>query len=60
MHSLQIELILGLDGRETHVLAFHRFGNRFRIAVVILVGFDDRSHKLRWNQTSPWGKIRIR
>jgi hypothetical protein len=53
MHSLQIEPILGLDGRETHVLAFHRFGNRFRIAVVIPVGFDHRSHKLRWNQTSP-------
>jgi hypothetical protein len=29
MQSLQIELILGLDGHETHVLPFHSFGNGF-------------------------------
>jgi len=32
MQSFQIELILRLDGNETHVLPFHGFGNRFRIA----------------------------
>jgi hypothetical protein len=37
MQSLQIELILRLDGHKTHVLPFHRLGNRFRITVVVLV-----------------------
>jgi len=50
MQSLQIKLIFRLDGYETHVLPFHGFGNRFRIAVVILVGLHERSHKLRGNQ----------
>ena len=50
VQRLQIELILGLDGHETHVLPLHRLGNRFCIAVVILVGFNERSHKLRRNQ----------
>ena len=49
MQSLQIELIRCLDGNETHVLPFHCLGNRFRIAVVVLVGLYERSHKLRWN-----------
>jgi len=50
MQSLQIELMLCLDGHETHVLPFHRFGDRFRIAVVVSVGLYVRAHKLCGNQ----------
>ena len=31
MERLQIELIVGLDGNEAHVLAGHHFGDRFGI-----------------------------
>ena len=51
MQSLQVELIFRLDRHETHVLALHRLGNRFRIAVVVLVRLDERPHKLRRNQS---------
>ncbi len=47
MQGLQIELIFPLDGDETHVLPLHGFGNRFRIAVIILVRLHERPHKLR-------------
>src|ERR1700757_3319233 len=50
MQGLQVELILRLDGDETHVLPLHGFGNRFRIAVVVLVGLHERPHKLRGDQ----------
>lgn len=39
MEGLQIELILRLDRNETHVLSFHGLGDRFRVAVIVLVGF---------------------
>src|SRR6266849_9024980 len=63
MQSLQVELVLRLDGHETHVLALHRLGNRFRIAVVVLVRLHERSHKLRRNQSylvplSRWARPR--
>jgi hypothetical protein len=34
---LQIELIVGLDRHEAHVLSLHRFGDRFSIEKVVLV-----------------------
>jgi len=51
MESLQIELILGFDGHETHVLALHGLGNRFRVTVVVLVGLYEGAYELRWNRT---------
>ena len=46
VQCLQIELIIRLNGNETHVLTCHRFGNRFRIIEIILVGLDEWLHEL--------------
>lgn len=48
MQRLQIELILRLDGHETHVLPLYGFGNRLRITVVILQTAHDVKLELRW------------
>ena len=50
MNGLQIELVIGLDGDEAHVLAFHGFGDRLCIHEVVLVGLYERLHKLGCNQ----------
>jgi hypothetical protein len=50
MQSLQVKLILCFDGNETHVLPVHDFGNRLRIAVVVLAGLHERSHNQSGNQ----------
>src|SRR5437588_7151887 len=47
MQGLQVELIFRFDGYETHVLPLHGFGNRFRVAVVVLVGLHVRSGIVR-------------
>jgi hypothetical protein len=39
MERLKIELVIGLDGPEPHVLTGHSFGNRLRIDEIILVDF---------------------
>lgn len=45
VQPLYVQLVLGLDGNEPHVVARYRFGNRLRIKVVVLVrlaiGFDE-------------------
>jgi hypothetical protein len=40
MQRLQIELIGGLRGDELHARALHRFGDRLRIAEVVLLPFE--------------------
>jgi hypothetical protein len=39
MESLQVELVVGLDRNEAHVLAIHCLGNRFRIEESFLFDF---------------------
>jgi len=50
VQSLQIELIVGLDGHEAHVLACYRFGDRLGVEEVVLVRFQKGFYKLRGNQ----------
>jgi hypothetical protein len=50
MNGLQIELVVGLNRDEAHVLAFHGFGDCFCIHKVILVGLYERLHKLSRDQ----------
>ena len=50
MDGLQIELVIGLDRDEAHVLAFHGFGDRLCVHEVVLVGLYERLHKLGCNQ----------
>ena len=50
MEGLQIERILRLDRNETHVLSFHGLGDRFSVAVIVLVGLHEGSHKLGGKQ----------
>src|SRR5690348_16396211 len=46
VHGLHIELLLGLDLHEAHVLFGYRFGNRFPINEVILVRLSIRLYEL--------------
>jgi len=48
--GLQIELVIGLDWDEAHVLALHSFGDCLRIHKVVLVGLHVRPHKPRTHQ----------
>jgi hypothetical protein len=41
-----VELLLGLDLHKAHILFPHRFGDRFAIAEVVLVGFSVRFNEL--------------
>ena len=50
MESLQVELVVGLDRNEAHVLPVDSFGDRFRIEEVVLVGLHERLYELGWNQ----------
>jgi hypothetical protein len=50
MDGLQVELIIGLDRDEAHVLALNGFGDRLRIHEVVLVGLYERFNKLRCYQ----------
>src|SRR5580692_2318477 len=45
--GLQVELIAGLGGDEPHRRTLHRFGDRLRIAEVILLSFAVRTHVFR-------------
>ena len=50
MDRLEIELVIGLDRDETHVLAFDGFGNRFCVDEVVLVRLHERLYKLSRDQ----------
>jgi hypothetical protein len=50
MQCLQIELILGLDGHESHRRPLHGLCDCFGILIVVLVRLYKRAYKLRWNQ----------
>ena len=50
MHRLQVQLVLGLDRHEAHVLPVHRFGDRLSIQEVVLVRLHERLYELSWNQ----------
>jgi hypothetical protein len=41
-----VELLLGLDLHKAHILFPHRFGDRFAIDEVVLVGFSVRFNEL--------------
>jgi len=47
---LKVQLVIGLDGNEAHVLALDRLGNGLGIDEVVLVGLHEGLHKLSWNQ----------
>ena len=46
MHRLQVELVVGLDRNEAHVLPIDSFGDRFRIEEVVLVRLQLRLYEL--------------
>src|ERR1700733_7167130 len=50
MDRLQIELVVGLDRNEPHVLSTDRFRDGFGINEVVLVRLHERLHELRRNQ----------
>ncbi len=50
VQCLQIELIVGFDGHETHVVSRDGFGDRFGIDVVVLVDLAIGLHELRGNE----------
>jgi hypothetical protein len=50
VERLQVELVGGLGRDELHGRALHRLGNRFRIAIVVLLTFGIRAHILRRHQ----------
>ena|ERR1700674_2489134 len=50
MESLQVELIVGLDRNEAHILPIDSFGDRFSINEVVLVRLHERLYELSWNQ----------
>jgi len=51
MPRLHVELSLPLDRNKTPPRPLHRFGDRFRIQVVTLVGLHLRLHVLRRHQS---------
>ena len=51
VHGLQVELLVGLDGNKTHVLARHRFGDRFGIEEVVLVRLEEGFDELRRDES---------
>jgi hypothetical protein len=51
MQRLQIQLFFGLDRHKSHSRSLHRFGDRFRIQEVTLVGLHIRLHVLRRHQS---------
>ena len=50
VNRLQVQLVIGLDRNEAHVLAVDSLGDRLRIDKVVLVRLHERLHKLRRNQ----------
>ena len=50
MHRLQIELVIGLDRDEPHVLALYGLGDSLRVHEIVLVGLHKRLHELRRDQ----------
>jgi hypothetical protein len=46
VQRLQVELVGRLGGDELHGWALHRLGDRFRIAIVVLLTFGIRAHIL--------------
>src|ERR1700733_11809574 len=50
MHGLQVELVIGLDRNEAHVLPVHRLGDGLGIQEVVLVGLHKRLHELGGDQ----------
>jgi len=50
MQRLQVELVIGLDRHETHVLARHRLRDRLGIEEVVLVRLEERFYELRGNE----------
>lgn len=50
MHRLEVELVIGLNRDEAHVLALDCLRDSFRIDEVVLVGLHKRLHELRRNQ----------
>jgi hypothetical protein len=50
MERLHIQLLLRLDRYKTHPRPSDRFGNRFRVDVVALVGLHIRLYVLRRHQ----------
>ena len=51
LHRLQVEQVIRLDRDKAHVLALGRFGNRFCIDEVVLVGLHKWLHELRRDKT---------
>src|SRR6516162_1398448 len=47
---LKIELLNRLDGNKLHGRTLHSFGNRFRVAEVVLLAFRIRPHIPGWHQ----------
>src|SRR3954452_9894382 len=54
MQRLQVELIIGLDRHEAHVLPRHRFGDCFGIEEVVLVRLEKRLYELRRDSRTSW------
>jgi hypothetical protein len=50
VERLQIELLGRLDRDEFHGRALHRLGDRFCVAIVILLTFGIRAHVFRRHQ----------
>src|ERR1700730_8785402 len=50
MHGLQVELVVGLDRNEAHVLPVHRLGDGLGIQEIVLVGLHKRLHGLGRDQ----------
>jgi hypothetical protein len=50
VQRLQVQLLVGLDGHEAHVLPRYRLGDGFGIEKVILVRLEKGLHELRRNQ----------
>jgi hypothetical protein len=46
-NAIQIQLVVGFQGHKAHLRPLHRFGDRLRVQIVILVGFNIRANKLR-------------
>src|SRR5262249_49874659 len=51
MESQQVHLLRRLDAHEAHRRPLHGFGDRFGVAIVVLVALEERLHVLRRDQS---------
>ena len=57
VERLQIQLVIGLDRNEAHILTVDSFGNRLRIKEVVLIRLHKRLHELSGNQPGSVAKF---